>query len=312
MSAPLRFRTPDARARAGVGLALFATIACTAPAAACPVSIAESPGEVLLPYDPFAIPAPVADMAFRVRNPGETACTFDVAILDPSRFPIETFEATDAGLLIELRANGNGAAMTKTSQPGVWRATLAAGETKHFRFDGVVTRDGVPLAGRQGLPLRLELREPGSTLPLEVAQEFALVIQSPPRAQMNIAGASAAFGEGGTLTAVDLGELATGLTRRVFLQVRSNVTQSRLTITSEHKGELKPTGGDTPPDLPGVPYHLELQDERIDLSSRQERTLAAPRSMAGAALPLDIVIDDAGGRAAGTYSDTITLELSPL
>lgn len=141
------------------------------------------------------------------------------------------------------------------------------------------------------------------------ASPIHVVLVSPPRAQMNIAGAAGAFGQGAPVSRVDFGELTTDKQRRVFLQIRANTT-ARLTIDSANKGYLKLTESSSPED--SVRYGANLNGTDIDLGQHYEAVLDLPRSIGGSSLPLDLRLDRVDAHMAGTYSDMITIEISPI
>lgn len=302
--------SPSATARlAAAALALLAG----GGARACEVAITRGPGEVVLRYDPFDAQNAPAEMAVTVRNRDAEACQFDIALVDGDRMAQRRLVLAPSGLEIEVRAAGAGAALLSDgAEPGVWRGSAPAGGEQEYRFTAVVVKDAVPPAGRLELPLGLELRTPGSAAALATAMPVSLAIDSPPRAQLNIAGATGYFGAAPSISTIDLGPLAAGVRRRLFLQVRSNVAVSRLTIRSEHRGLLMPGGEATGGDAEGVPYHVVLGDEPVSLLEPVERRIPAAPTLAGESLPFEIVVDEFGARMAGDYSDVVSIDLSPL
>lgn len=285
----------------------------SAAQAACDLRISRPPQEAVLLYDPFELRQTPAVIELAIENRGDEECQFDLAITDRTDTPVRQFEISDAPLVMEFRSSDGGAAgLLPTPTPGIWRGSVPPGDVREFTLDAAVTIDAVPLAGRHDRLFEMELREPGAAAAHDAASPFAVVVESRPRSQMNIAGAAGHFGEGPSVSSVDMGVLRDGSTKRVFLQVRSNVETSRLQISSENAGFLMPEGRDVPPEAAGVPYHLVLDDVLVDLREPSERQIAAPRSVSGASLPMDIVIDDATAKMGGRYSDVISFEISPL
>src|SRR5690606_41885977 len=132
---------------------------------------------------------------------------------------------------------------------------------------------------------------------------------SPPRAQMNIAGAAGAFGQGAAVSRVDFGEMTANEARRVFLQVRAN-TISRLTIDSANRGLLK--RDNSSPAADSIGYFATLNGVEIDLRQHYDAMLDLPRTLGGSSLPFDLRLGEVGAHVAGTYSDLVTIEFSPL
>ncbi len=127
------------------------------------------------------------------------------------------------------------------------------------------------------------------------------------RAQVNIAGASGAFNPAMSVPFIDLGELHTGLSREVFVQVRSNA-DTRIVVTSENGGVLVHQEA---PDMPPVDYAVELDGELSDLDQPLEIVRRPAMSLAGTSYPMLIRVTDADGKAAGTYRDFILVEVIP-
>lgn len=127
------------------------------------------------------------------------------------------------------------------------------------------------------------------------------------RAQVNIAGASGAFNPAMSVPFIDLGELHTGLSREVFVQVRSNA-DTRIVVTSENGGRLVHQEA---PDMPPVDYAVELDGELSDLDQPLEIVRRPALSLAGTSYPMLIRVTDADGKAAGTYRDYILVEVIP-
>lgn len=302
-----------ARSRSAIkGALAFATAFLPAPALACDVAVVRTTGEVVLRYDPFDAQNAPVELALTVRNRDAKACQFDMAVLK-DRLAQRRLLFAPSGLEVEVRTAGTGAALlTEGAEPGVWRGTAPGGGEQEYRLSVLVVKDAVPPAGRLDLPLELELRSPGGATALSPATPVSLVIESPPRAQLNIAGATGYFGSAPSVSTVDLGTLAAGVRKRLFLQVRSNVAAPRLSVRSEHRGQLKPIGAATHGETAGVPYHAELAEEPIDLRKDFERQLAVTPSLTGQSLPFEIVVDEFEARVADTYSDVLTIELSPL
>lgn len=280
------------------------------PAAACDPVIVREPAAIRIAYDPFAFSTPPATMAFELENRDDGACEIDVALVVRGRPAATVLDVGDTGVVLEPRAAGE-AALLSTGVPGVWRAVLGGRAKLSTALELPITKDAVTTAGTHELALVLELRQRGGPLVLaSVPVSFALM--SPAKAQMNISGANGSYGSGPTISSVDFGTLETGKTRRVYLQVRANA-DTRLSITSEHDGRLVPSSEAVAgEDEPGVPYHARIDDMDVDLGTAVVRTLSPPRTPQGMSIPLDLVIGDAGAHRAGSYSDTLTIEASPL
>lgn len=289
---------------------MVAVIAATAsPALACDARLAESPTEVRIDYDPFEPSRSITPASFTIESQADTACSIDIAIVGLGGLPMEEAMIAGSGVRIRVQSGASDIPLAATGSPGVWRAEIQPDKRYRIAFDIVVILDAVAPAGTHTERFSLELRGTGALAPLHAPATLSLKLISKPRAQMNISGAAGSFGQGGTISRVDFGELVTNSEKQTFLQVRSN-TQARLTIASENLGLLKREDASGPTD--GIPYQAFLSGKEVDLKQLAQTILMPPLSMAGTSLPFDLRIGDVGARAAGTYTDHLTINISPL
>jgi len=300
-------RSHGRRFAIGVILAIFASGADSA--SACDARIVEQPSVLRMDYDPFASAPASGRMIFGIESRSTEPCPMDIALMGADRLPLEETEVGESGVRVRFNAGAGDTPMVATATPGIWRVQLEPGKRYRFTLDVVVIRDAIAEAGEHSATLAMELRESGAIASDRGANPVTLKLVSPPRAQMNIAGASGAFGLGAGVSRVDFGEMTTGEQRRLFLQVRAN-TISRLTIDSANRGLLKLGQDEKVEDSIG--YAASLNGVDIDLSRHFETTLDLPRTLAGSSLPFDLRVGDVGAHVAGTYSDLITIEFSPL
>lgn len=294
-----------------VSAALLWGLACPAPAAAqtCDAAIVPITSALRLNYDPFAFTRTAGQLTFEVESRGDEACSAELVLLDASGTSVAETDLGDSGVRILLSGGVGDTPLTPSAVPGVWRVTLQPGRRTRLSLDALVTQDAVAGAGEHAAELLLELRDTAATAARTAPMPVRIVLATAARAQMNIVGAAATFGEGARVTRVDFGEMATGATRRVFLQVRAN-TGARLTIDSANRGRL--VLPDAPEGQEGVPYSARLLDLPVDLTEHWEHVIDPPKTVAGASIPLDLVLGEVGGRPAGAYSDILNLELSAI
>lgn len=124
--------------------------------------------------------------------------------------------------------------------------------------------------------------------------------------QTNIAGTSD-FSRGRVrVPVIDFGVLETAESRRVSIQVRGN-THARIRVKSDNQGRLQHT---KERDL-FVDYSVNVDGEDSSL----ERPLNLQRNVAktieGSAYPMTVTIGNLKGAFAGSYRDTITVEVRP-
>lgn len=291
------------------GLFAAATLALVSPAAACDAAIIEQPAILQIDYDPFEPARAIGRTSFTIENRSEESCAVDIALLGPDRIARNEAMVGDSGVRIRFNAGAGDAAMTPTATPGIWHIQLAAQKKHRLTLEVMVILDAIAEAGEHHQAFTMELRENGSLSADHGSSPLNLRLISLPRAQMNIAGAAGAFGHGASVSRVDFGELKSHDTRRIFLQMRAN-TISRLTIESANKGLL--TLDKNKETSNPIRYSATLNGEEIDLRQSHQSLFDLPRTLAGTSLPFDLTIGEVGGHVAGTYSDTLTIEFSPL
>lgn len=272
-------------------------------ALACELTM-ETPEAVRIDYNPFALGASSGPLDIVLHNGSGTACELRLSLLDDLGEPLPGL--TLGGVAIEFRPRETSGVFRRDVEPGVFLLSVPPGGATTAELDALVISDVVVEAGEHSADLRLAILMPegdaAAILPLR------LVLQSTPRAQVNIAGSAGAFGSGSTVEVVDFGTAATGLTRRVFVQVRANAA-STLTVNSEHRGVMRHTevaeGGTV------VPYSAELDGHLIDLSETWVHRVDPPRTIQGVSLPLDFTLGAVTGQMSGRYEDLLTIDISP-
>lgn len=302
----------SARSKSYVRSALLAVaLAWPAPvvAQACDAAIVPISPTLRLDYDPFAFARTVGRMTFEVESRAPDSCEVDLVLLDSTRVAISEKDVGLTGVLVAFSAGAGDAALTPTAVPGTWRVRIEPGRRTKLSLDGIVSHDAVATAGEHVADLTLELRDVGAVAAHGAAMPVRIVLAAIPRAQMNIVGVAATFGQGPSIAQVDFGVFESNASRRVFLQVRAN-SRARLTIDSANLGRL--LLDETSAEETGIPYSVRFGDEPVDLTHHWEKIVEPPRSIAGSSLPLDLVLGTIGAHVAGRYSDTLTIELSAL
>jgi hypothetical protein len=276
----------------------------TAPAIACAATIVTAPATLNIQYDAFNFTNTQGIVTFEIAGTSADACLVDLALVRADHLAIDDIVIGSADVHLAVASDPGGANVVRKGR-GLWsvRVSSAARTRVTLRFD--VIAGGVMEAGTHLEQLSLELRVPDTVASISDVP-LAIALSSPPRAQMNITGATGTFGSSATVSTVDFGVMETGAVRRVFLQIRANV-RAMLSIESQNSGQLKfEDTGD------GVPYEVRLSGEVLDLSRRWQLEVEAPRTMAGAAMPLDLTLGAVGARQAGRYTDTLTIMISAL
>jgi len=292
-----------------IAVALALAVPNAGFAATCDATLIPTASMARLDYDPFAFTRPVERITFEVESRANAACEVEFVLLDQTRTAVSSTTIGSSGVQVGFLASTGDAALVPTAVPGTWRASLQPATRTRLAIQAIVTQDAVASAGEHATPLSLELRDVGALATTVAPMPVSVVLAVVPRAQMNIVGAIATFGQGQSVAQVDFGVLASNATRRVFLQIRADTT-ARLTIDSANAGRLLPEG-----DLRGmdsIAYSAALSGVPVDLTQHWEDIVDPPRTLAGTSLPLDITLGALGPHLAGTYSDTLTIVLSAL
>lgn len=287
----------------------IAVLGIAQSASACDALVIEQPSVLRIDYDPFASGLALGRMNFSVESRSAEPCAIDVVLLGSGRLPLDETDIGDSGVRVRFNSGAGDAAMATTATPGIWQVQLDPGKRYRLTLEVAVIRDAIAEAGEHIETLSMELRDSGALSADHAANPVILKLVSPPRAQMNIAGAAGTFGQGAAVSRVDFGEMTTNEQRRVFLQVRAN-TVARLTIDSANRGFLKLEDANALE--ASIGYDAILNGMEIDLRQHYEATLDLPRTIAGSSLPFDLRLGEVGAHVAGNYSDFITIEFSPL
>lgn len=286
------------------GLFLAASLALTTPAAACDL-VVETPAAVRIEYNPFAVGASSGPVDLVFQNRSDTACELHLRLIDDVGDPLP--EVTLGGAVVGFRPREASGLLRSDIERGAFVLNLAPDSTTRAEMDAVVLHDAVVEAGQHQADLRLLIQSSDGE-PTPPPAPLRVILQSVARAQVNIAGASGAFGSGSSVEVIDFGLAATGVTRRAFLQVRAN-TRSTVTIRSEHHGvmrhlEMEETGS-------VVAYQLELDGDPVDLTRVWTRSVDPPRTLAGVDFPLDFTLGTISGQMSGRYEDLVTIDITP-
>jgi hypothetical protein len=133
-------------------------------------------------------------------------------------------------------------------------------------------------------------------------RDFYIWMQVESVSMVNVAG-------GGVGTTVQFGNLATGMTRSLILEARSN-TQYKISFASSNSGHLQ-----LDPPIAGrvwsIPYRMLVDGSLFDLSQQTYLQGISPVSgQQSHSLTFQIV--NADGKRAGRYKDVITAKISPV
>jgi len=291
-----------------VSLSLLSGFAAFNPAegeAECRIVFSRPPTSSAVLHDPFSLLRTSPSIDLELTNTSGSACTADLSIGEGDITSGSLIRMIE-GLSVRLTALAD--LRPVREQTGTWRIELEAGERMPVRLEGELVVETVTPAGRHERELHVGLSSPGAPTPYE-ERLVLLALETPPRAQMNISGTSAGFGETRSLASVDFGEAETGKSIEVFIQTRANAP-ARLTFLSASGGRLLLNGN--PESGHEIPYSAYVDGFPIGLSTASFRDVAASPAFAGVSHRMRLTLGNVRPSPAGRYSDQITIEISNL
>lgn len=289
-----------------VSLVLAAILAVTASKArACDLALTQSPSTVVINYNPFAAGPSSGAIDLGLKNQADEACELRLSFVDDGGAIVSRLDLGGVG--VQFRPREASGLQASDVEPGVLRYTLAGKATGQAQLDAAIVVDAVPDAGTYASDLKLLVKDAdGTALLAPIPVRMQLV--STPRAQLNLAGAAGAFGSGSSVEVVDFGDASTGLTRRIFIQVRANAP-SIIAITSEHRGLMQRQGDAET--ASSVAYAVELDGTPVDLKAPWTKEVDPPRTLAGISLPMLFTLGKIKDQMAGRYQDVLAIDISP-
>ncbi|MDO1559637.1 hypothetical protein Q0812_09375 [Brevundimonas sp. 2R-24] len=244
-------------------------------------------------------------MNVQFENRSDEACELRLRFIDEvgdTRPTVEVGPST-----VEFRPRESSGVLRRDLDPGVFLLGVPGNQSARAEIDALVISEGIVPAGEHQADLRLEVLE-GDGTAAAAQLPLRLILQSMPRAQVNIAGSAGAFGSGSSVETVDFGVAESGATKRVFVQVRANA-ESTLSVRSAHRGVMRHVEmGEAGTE---VAYQLELDGEPVDLTRDWMRLVDPPRTLAGVSLPLDFTLGPIQGQMSGRYEDLLTIDVWP-
>jgi hypothetical protein len=294
-------KRPDRRIWCGAAALIACAVA--APASACEARLGTLQADAIA-YDPFTTAGNEASVRLQVELTDGDSCDVAVQLIDDSGAPLRLvkFGPNAVTFRPELRAQGSVSASTDPVDATVHLTSASPRAQIEWRL--VLVNDAIVPPGDYALDIGARLRNSELSSPL--ASRGAIVLRSIARAQANLAGTAGKFSTGSDAATIDLGELTTGKTGRAFLQVRAN-TAAHVSFRSTNSGWLV---NDRAPNS-RVRYAMELAGRPINLDAVTTTTLDAPQSIDGGAFSIDVTVGKVEGAAAGRYSDTVTIDVSP-
>jgi hypothetical protein len=278
--------------------------------AACNVSITNvSPIPTVL-YDPFEGLTKTVNYTVDLTNSGADGCTVGVAIASPVQGVPRAFKNGGTELRYTLEWPG-GAIFSNNITAPIGAVSVPGGKSRTLTFRVRLAAGLIAPAAvyTDVLTFRVYRVSPTPQVQMGTDRTAGASGQVEARAQINIAGASGAFGSPFALASLDFGTLATGASKSAIVQVRATSPVS-INVTSANLGRLKHSvlTGDA-----GVPYTLTIDGSNVALGGTTSSLLRSPPiSLDGVNYPMSVKIGDVKGRPSGNYQDTLTVNVAPL
>jgi hypothetical protein len=280
------------------------------PDTGCSASIEPSTRLVRLIYDPFETDLSPYSLELVVRKQGGERCQFAITVEgDGDRW--QRF-LSNGGVRLGYELSRAGRVLENQFDTPRAAEPLQAGKDGEGRFElRFRIRDGefVP-SGEYTDQLKVRLFRLGDGAPRQVGTETVIMVSAlvPARAQLNVAGADTQVFGANPAGAIDFGDLITGASRQVFVQVRAT-SPVLLRLSSAERGQLRhSTFGNK---VRGVPYSATLSGAELALQSGPVGLARSPSAGAVENYPLRFSITDAEGRTGGIYQDVVTISVEP-
>lgn len=272
---------------------------------ACMVEVMDRPAMLLVQYDVFDVRPVIESVPLRLRNLSSRNC---VVQLEKTGGREARFRLAESGIETELFVIVPAAGVSGRLGVAPLAIRLPAGADERIELGVRLEPGAFPPPGRYGEELVFRLRDRATGRLLDDELWTRLEVDVVPRAQVNVAGSRGRYGSTPSLDIIDFGELATGLEREVFVQIRANNAYD-LTVESENQWRLRHTGR---PGLPAIPYTVTLDGRTTGAAGPLRMQRPRPRSAAGEVLPMRVRIGEVEGRLAGRYRDVVHVSVTAL
>lgn len=255
---------------------------------------------VLPSYNPFSPTDILAQKNLQIRNLSGENCRYRIFFRrNPaigqfsSRLRYSVIDGQNQSLLLENV--GFGASRFLVSPPASGEITQTVG------YSISVERGQIASPAMLGDRIEVVLFSENGQIEID-RRDLYFWIQVESVSMVNLAG-------GGVGTTVQFGSLATGMTRSLILEARSN-TPYKISFTSSNSGNLQ-----LDPAIPGrdwsVPYRMLVDGSPFDLSRQTYLQGISPVSgQHSHSITFEII--NADGKRAGRYKDVITARISPV
>lgn len=266
-------------------------------AEACSLQITNTPDPIVLSFEPFA-GIPVTGQTSLVLRSVDADRTVDFRLRPLNGPPAEEF-------VLEVEPNTGGQPIRKLDRER-FRVDLASGEDVPIELTIRASHEEVPSPGQTNLTYAIDAVEAATGMVCLQEATLPIRIWTPPRAQINLAGASGGF-EGSSAYSIDFGTLEANMRRSLALQFRSN-SDATILIDSENDGELV---HERFPQYT-IPYTLQIAGQSSSLAGQASFLVPPASSFAGTSLPMVFTIGNFDAVPFGSFSDLLTITVNAM
>lgn len=186
--------------------------------------------------------------------------------------------------------------------------TLNPDQRKRYDFDYTVglseSQFAKPGTYRLLLDVDITTLATNEIISQEERVEIEVIVDA--KLQANIAGTQTLKSGGAKFAIIDFGELKTGKSETVSLQIRGN-TDASITLISENNGRMKHKTAHHS----FINYTIDFDGTTSDLKSPLSLIRPVAKNLSGSVYPLNVTIGDVRGAYSGRYRDIITVNVDP-
>ena len=269
-----------------------------------PACALETPNAITIAHQPFARRSVATDERLRVRNDTDAACLaeIDLTRIDGTPLPLVF---THAAFAIDLVQIGAGARIVADGLGG-FRIEVPPQTVAEYQIAFAALDDRPVPAGEEAAVLRVGFAlaaQDADAGDVETAFETTVTLASPSVAEIRVGRAPGSVERRDAPLLLDFGALTTGATRSAYMQVNAT-SPARLTIRAENGALVR-----TDDARERVPYRLRLNGQALPLDAPTQRMIDNGAAVFGDVMRLRFELGDAEGVGAGTYRDTVHLEV---
>jgi hypothetical protein len=296
-----------------IALGVISATLIATQAAACEPELQVGGTATVINYDGFDGAQRIEDVPVRIVNNGRTACVGRL-LIGMDTLPRAMVNANGDQIQFEIIGRGGSNPIvfdpaTNRSEPIAIRVPPGRTEDAPVRLR--IFANQRVRAGSYAAVLDFMLEpgpragNPGQGDPVNwtaIDRPVTLTAIVAPRVQANFTGVDAvsANGQNGS---INLGELSTGQTRQLGIQVRANVDVD-ISVRSLSRGALVHRDDERA----RIPYSLAIQGTPVDLS--QETVLPGQASLTGVTNGISLRVGSTNGARSGTYVDQIIFTIA--